>query len=373
MLIEIIGSTNGLSTREEILRYTQSHGRICYSAKSFEKLEQEEGTRIGERLLNSGHHSPFDHFVLGLELTDIPKIGAMVLNNEKMYTTSEKSARFTQMKLEKEQEELYNKWKKIFIDLIGKKYGFLSAEKIEKLAQENSRYLTSVFTPTHMTYTVSFRQLSYLVHWFDEFNPTSEFGLRVKEFMNDFNLQIKAMNIYEERLDPKIKRRRLSLFDERKDFAEEFGENYSTTYLGSFAQLAQAHRHRTIGYSIVGIDSLTGKIFVPPILNKSSYISEWIEDIHKEEFPQGLLIRIHEFGNYEGFISKMNERLCGNTQWETMDRTRKTLNKYLEHTNRGEVHVMLEPYSHGPKCTFPGVECKELCEFKKKLGLERLV
>ena len=36
----------------------------------------------------------------------------------------------------------------------------------------------------------------------------------------------------------------------RKDRKEEFGENYCTTYLASFAQLAQAQRHRTLIYEM---------------------------------------------------------------------------------------------------------------------------
>lgn len=373
MEIKIIGSTNGIKTKDDALRHAQSHGRVCYSAKSFEKLEQEEGRKIGEQLLNTGHHSPFDHIMFCLELSGIPKMGAMILNSERMCTTSEKSARYTQMKLEGEQEALYDKWKGRFEGLIRERYPQLDDVKIGKLAQENARYLTSVFTPTHMTHTVSFRQLNYLVHWFDRFQPGSEFTSEIKRFMDEFSSQIKDLGLYEERLDPAIKRRGLTLFADRDRFTEEWGENYSTTYSGSLAQLAQAHRHRTLGYSIVGVDEPLDHIFIPPILIDSGLEFEWKADTAQEKFPQGALVEIHEWGNYKDFISKANERLCGQAQWETMNQTSATLQRYLQNTRNADVYGELVPYSHGPKCTFPDAKCREPCKFGKELGLERLI
>ena len=72
---------------------------MCYSEKTFEEIIEEDSTKVLERLLNSGHHSPFDHISFNLEFSNIPKLGAMILNNEEVYTTSEKSARYTKMKL----------------------------------------------------------------------------------------------------------------------------------------------------------------------------------------------------------------------------------------------------------------------------------
>lgn len=64
--------------------------------------------------------------------------------------------------------DLYLKWQKIFEQLIFDKYGnekYFNASRIEKLAQENARYFLSVYTPTSLAYTASFRQFSYLYAW----------------------------------------------------------------------------------------------------------------------------------------------------------------------------------------------------------------
>ena len=68
--------------------------------------------------LTSGHHSVYDHPTYSLLLENVPKILAMVLNNEGMYTTSEKSARYTKMEPSEKELELYNKWYEIFKKLI---------------------------------------------------------------------------------------------------------------------------------------------------------------------------------------------------------------------------------------------------------------
>ena len=150
-------------------------GSTCYMADDFEKLYQkteENILKIANLVEQNGHHSTFGHSHLTLEISGLPKALAMVLNNEKEYCTSEKSARYTLMKdIEPSQQALYDKWKEIFKGKIDKVYGksqpFFDKDgkKSTKLAQENARYMLSVFTPTNMVYTTSFRQLNYLYHW----------------------------------------------------------------------------------------------------------------------------------------------------------------------------------------------------------------
>ena len=120
------------------------------------------------------------------------------------------------------------------------------------------------------------------------------------------------------------------------------------------------------------------EFFVPPILGGDpELVKEWEKDMSKvsEQIPQGMLINIHETGKYQDFISKATERLCEQAQWEIMDRTKKTLDKYIEGTKNTNPYVYSEllKYSKGPKCTFPGVKCKEPGPFGSKLALERLV
>jgi len=382
MEIKIIGSTNNITTKEKALAFASNCGAVCYSKEGFNELSLEKNQRILNRLLDSAHQSPFDQISFNLEFNNIPKMGAMVLNNERPYTTSEKSARYKKMKLTGSEQELYDKWMNIFDRKISKQYPSLGEIKIKKLAQENARYLSSVFTPTHMVHELSLRQVNYLVHWFNDFNVTEKntpFNIKLKQFMKDFNKGIvNDLKLFENRLDPRIKKRELSIFSKRDSFPTEFGENYSVSYEGTFAQLAQAHRHRTLDYQITNISSAIEepKFFVPPIIkNNSTLTKNWLKDMNsvQKNFPQGTLINIHETGNYRDFISKATERLCEHAQWEIMNQTKETLSKYHENTTSPYIKNELSHYLNGPKCTFPGVKCSEPGPFGKKLGLERTV
>lgn len=94
-----------------------------------------EGINQGlmDRMLNSGHHSVFEHVNFTFYFKKIPKMLAMVFNNEKQYSTSEKSARYTQMKgIPKKQRELYDKWMEILIPEIDKTYPMMRfTERVE--------------------------------------------------------------------------------------------------------------------------------------------------------------------------------------------------------------------------------------------------
>ena len=125
--------------------------------------------------------SPFDHFNLNFNLKGIEKAVAMVFNNQGVYTTSEKSARYTIMdNVPDHQKNLYEKWNDWFHKEISSRFpesDFPKLHKIgsdkksiaEKLSQENARYMTSSFTPTTMTHSVSWRQLNILYHSFGDF------------------------------------------------------------------------------------------------------------------------------------------------------------------------------------------------------------
>ena len=383
MEIQIIGSTNNIKTKEEALELSRSFARLCYTSKDFDEiLKEPDPTILIADLMRRGHHSVFDQPVFNFELKRIPKFGAMILNNERDYATSEKSARYTQMKVEGREKELYNKWMGIFQEEIKKNYPFLDEkqkDKTLKLAQENARYMTSVFTPTKMGHKLSFRQLNYIMHWFNDLQseePDTKFNVRVKAFMKEFNEKMDFL--YEPGLDPKLKLRELSMFSRRQNFAEEFGENYSTSYDISFAGLAQAHRHRTLAYSMQPIkDNFNFTFFVPEIISEESLRKKWVADLESvsENYPQATLVDVHESGSYTDFISKMSERLCGNAQWEIMNSTRQTLEEYLINIpfSSHEVYSELEKYSHGPKCSFPHAKCTDPCPFRKELGIARKV
>ena len=68
---------------------------VCYNKDDFNKLLNEDKEKTKKRAmmtLNNGHHSVFGHTHITLNIENIPRILAMILNNEKEYNTSEKSA-----------------------------------------------------------------------------------------------------------------------------------------------------------------------------------------------------------------------------------------------------------------------------------------
>jgi len=380
--IEVLGSTKvGYKlNKNDAINFSGKSAGICYLPDSIDSLfsESEEKTlKRSNMTLNSGHHSVFDHPTYNLILIDIPKILAMILNNEKMYTTSEKSARYTKMQPSPEEKELYEKWINIFKTEIENKYPNLSDKQALKLAQENARYLISIFTPaTTMEYSVSFRQLNYILHWFEDYiknAPDNDFTILLKPYLREFidNLQ----DVFVSELNTDVKERKISLFDERKNRQEEFGENYCTTYKGTFAQFAQAQRHRTIDYKISLLEK--PEFYVPIIIKGTKLEKEWINDISSLShlFPQGMLIQINERGTAENFILKCQERLCGCAQLEIMNQTLDTLNKYIEKakTTNSEVYEYLNQYSSGVRCKFPNFKCTSPCVWGPYKAKERLI
>lgn len=381
MKIKVFSSTKAgyVLPKEEALMLSGQNSGICYLPVTLEKLFSEPKKDTERRIngnIEAGHHSVFGHATYTLILEGIPKILAMILNNEKMYNTSEKSARFTKMQPSEEEKALYEKWLEIYKEQISKKYPMFDERNLRKKAQENARYLISVFTPaTVMSYTVNFGQLNYIINWAKDYiseEPDTAFSIKLKEVLKDFLKALPDLEV--EGLNSKMKHRKFSLFASRKERKEEFGENYCTTYLATFSQLAQAQRHRTISYEMTLLD--TPQYYIPPIIRGTELEEEWLKDISslKEFFPQGMLIQVNERGTIENFVLKCTERLCGEAQLEIMEQTNITMNKYLESVkNDSELYNYLLPYSKGARCTFPGWKCNKPCIFGGKNAFSRII
>ena len=371
MEIKVIASTKVgyVMPKDEAVDFSGKSAGICYLPDTVETLFAEAPEKTQRRAdgnIKSGHHSVFGHPTYNLSLEGIPKILAMILNNEKIYNTSEKSARYTHMEPSPQEKELYEKWIEIFKEQILTQYPKFEDKRALKLAQENARYLISVFTPaTVMEYTVNFGQLNYIINWAKDYIKNAEentFSIKLKETFKEFLAAMPDLEI--EGLDSRNKNRNFSLFAKRKNRNEEFGENYSVTYLASFAQLAQAQRHRTLSYEMTLLDE--PKYYVPPIIAGTNLEQEWLKDISslKEFFPQGMLVQVNERGTIENFVLKCMERLCGFSQLEIMKETKNIMNKYLEATkDKPELYQYLLPYSRGARCTFPGWKCDSPCVF----------
>ena len=173
------------------------------------------------------------------------------------------------------------------------------------------------------------------------------------------------------------KYRSLSLFGNNLDRNEEyFGNIYLTTYKGSFAQLAQAQRHRTIDYQIEMLGEK--EYFIPPIIEDDPMlVDEWLSDLESvaDKIPNALLVTVNERGTYENFLLKCKERLCSEAQLEIANQTKDTLDKYydaLVEKNHPLAEEMKQ-YTRGARCTFPEFKCSSDCKFKEGKTLVRKI
>ena len=358
---------------------------VCYMPATFDELLKEEKTKTVKRInqtKDSGHHSVYDHNNITLYLDGIPKIVAMIINNEKQYTTSEKSARYTKMQLTAKEQLIYDKWLEMFKNRIAKKYKaeypqFFTDGKIEKLAQENARYLISVFTPTSMVYTTTYRQFNNLIAFVESFikrDNKSAFELALVPHLEELAYKLKELPYCDEKLSENAKCRNFSLFAQNK-VEEYFGDAYATTYKASFAELAQAQRHRTISYSMRVLEN---EYYIPPIIQDSPDLCDlWISDIKSlgDIYPQATLLEINEMGTLDSFILKMKERKCTFAQLEINQVTNDTLKKY-EYALRLKIHSRAEElinYTKGSRCTFPDFKCTAPCGFALGINETRLI
>jgi len=390
------------------MSYQGQLGGICYSEEGLMASFKEDKEKTEKRvnmMTNGEHQSVFEHVNIGLYLQNSPKFLNMILNNEHQYSTSERSLRYTSIKegeLPNEMLELYNKWNNIFFIKIKEQYGHCKSDAaIRKLAQENSRYLMPVTISTEMVHTIPLAQLNrvvtYLMNYVDEGVDGIKDDLhnQMELDINHFICQLEHLGLIDERLLSNRKHRSLSIFGNNIRLNhEEYGNVYSTTYRGSFAEFAQAHRHRTIYYQMERTSYK--EYFIPPIL-KEDYLlmAQWQTDMEKVAkmgyIPQGEMIKISEKGTFENFVMKMKERLCSAAQLEVAMQTEKTrdnykngLNNKLINHNEDVDHPAtywehkdhldeLEKYSKGARCTFPDYDCPRDCKFPEGKILQRKI
>lgn len=353
---------------------------ICYMAHDIDRILNEDDSRTQNRInivKNSGHHSVFDHGYITLYFEEVPKAFAMLLNNEKMYTTSEKSARYTKMKTDGCEKELYDKWCNIFIELISEKYGnekYFDAKRIQKLAMENARYMLSVFTPaTSFAYTASVRQLNYMYGWFKNLSSSkSNILKKLVPYGDEFCKSLEKLGIIDNDLVKGGAHRTFS-FVASKNYKEVYEDVYSTHYDISLSGLAQAQRHRTLYYSIK--EYSTPKFYVPTILKSNPVlVDEWLKDLDsiKENIPQATIVKVYERGTYENFLLKARERCCTCVQLEVQGQTIKTMKKYASHTSQKDIQNTLTKLSSGARC-LNGYKCATPCAFADGIKLKRII
>lgn len=397
--------------------FTGKSAGICYMPDTYlsEGIQNEEAAleRSADNA-KSGHYSVYEHGHVTF-LIETNKMVAMVLNSMKLYSTSEKSARYTLMKPETELEEvMYNKWREKLKPVISAFYSDKKSKKdIEKLANENARYMISVFTPTVIEYTIPYNRAVLLCGWLNKlsdeyvmksctYTVDKPFGIEISSYMDktvsDFFLRLSAdlrelgseiaKLIDEDINEPTLVDHKDILdnieFINTKDYSEwerksYYYDTYSTNYYGSFAMLAQAQRHRTLHYTFSFANEYKKEFIIPKIIKDSPLEKEWLEDIRSIYdagiMPQGTLLVINESGRFEDFVLKAKERLCSRAQLEICDLTTKISKDFilyrsnLSHKNKKlleQLFVKEDKYNVCPRCQFIGYTCKEPCNMAKE-------
>lgn len=393
MSVEIRGIT---TTDKEVIKNTSikdleinggHSANICYTQKNYDEILKEPVEKTLQRAeANKGnrHHSVFGHDNIQLYFEGIPKIIAMLLNNEHEYNTSEKSGRYTTMFGSEEENFFYKKWQLIFEMEIKEVYPneeYLTDAMIGKKAKENARYLLSVFMRTKMKYTTSFRQLNYLYDftnkWIHE-ETTNPLKIALKPYLEEFKDVLYSTGFITSDIKD-YRNREFSLIKDDNTFDEHFSRSYSVNYDATIPALADLQRHRTLDYSLSLKEEK--EFYVPQIIRaKQDLVDEWLEDISSiSEFPQGMLVNVNETGKYEDFIMKLYERICTAPQLEVMQITKEVLSKYINTLSKSasendkKIYDELIKYSHGARCTFPGFTCTSECKFKEGINLSRKI
>lgn len=445
-----IESTDTDKMNENMTIFSGKAAGVCYMPDDYLSngiQNTEKAIKRAESNAKSGHHSVYDHAHISF-MVNTSKMMAMVLNSLGVYATSEKSARYTKMHPETKLElELYEKWTKIIREKILYKYPWLDdklilsrlKKKIEnidefnglnikviggtvitndiskseklleivnteiidsdtlpsaKLATENARYMISVFTPTTMMYTVSFRQAMLIIIYLKKLAEDckknssifySKLSKNAIELADSFENAIGTMRIKD------IKNQNIRLFgtcdENAPDIKQEYlGDSYTLNYKASLACLAQLQRHRTIRYSMFmgKIENMT--FYVPTIVKEYNLTDEWLKDIKSVSYcvPQGTLVDITEQGIFEDFALKCKERLCGRAQLEITRNTAESVIKFYKNSenlsicNKKLLYGMVNTDSNGntkvcARCEFPDFKCVEGCTWGRGEYLTRLI
>lgn len=359
---------------------------VCYS-KGYDKstidsklIDYEVNSKRFERVISTGHHSIADHASATVYLGGISKALAMLLNSLRCYTTSERSARYTNVSesCSSEERRLYDKWKNIIFDCINNNYTNIDEKRAVKLAMENARYMVSVFAKaTSMAYTASYRQWSYIVNWCDK--AIEEWRRSGTDFQKKLIPELQELRSFicgEDMLDGNvvddIKNRKFEFFgDDTDDCTNVYGRNYSIAYSMSFACLAQLQRHRTLEYTIdlTYADCDKQMFYIPEIIKSDpKLIDEWLCDINSVAglYPQGMMVKVRECGRVEDLILKAKERLCGRAQLEAMLSTKYVLDEIWKNADDSIKKYLYEYRTEKnewkAKCQMLN-GCMEPCEF----------
>lgn len=412
--------------RDEAVIFSGKAAGVCYMADDYMSngiQDEESALKRAKFNSKSGHYSVYDHAHFTFEI-ETSKAMAMVLNSTKLYSTSEKSGRYTSMSPKTEiEKKYYDKW----FEIIASQYRDIPDEyterEIEKLALENARYMLSVFTPTVMVYSLPFSRVILMCEWLDRLsksiNEMFQYRFIDKDNIISYNyflkIGIEANDLADKiretlnmsKTEPILKDHKdigISFYDkiatyERAELIEDelrvtFGPAWMNTYNKypnieihndmytltnsySFACLAQEQRHRTIDYRIINIEK--NSFFVPSILKSNTdLLSEWINDmrdlVDAGIVPQGCIVTVVERGLIDNFYLKCKERMCMRAQEEIRNATKDTVNRIYYHCinhdisstplTKARMRSMINKNTKlaCPRCQWKCYKCLEPCK-----------
>lgn len=380
--------------------FSGKNAGICYMKDGYfgtNVSDPEKAASRFDKIIPTGHHSIADHPHITLLFEGIPKITAMLLNSLGLYTTSEKSGRYTVMSEDDTNKPYYDKWNRRFIEMISEKYPQIEEKQREKLALENARYMLSVFAPTTtMSYTTTLRQLSYIIDMCERYLATApsgydetSFNYKLRVCVSELMESLKELGCYSEKITDN-KGRNFNFFAKQVHYPiwlseESFNESYVIKYRCSFADLAQEQRHRTIDYFMCCDDKTLSankgrdtEFYLPEIIDfyYKDYIQEWYDDLAtlRETYPIATKVDVVETGLISNFMLKCDERLCGRVQLETMRNVSTNLLRFVRTLHKSEFmrHELEKHFKDGkiiPKCG--NIQCKEPCVFGRMSALMR--
>lgn len=399
----IIGPHVPNEFKDDMVKIAGKAAGICYMPDDYLSNGIQNSSaafKRAENTANSGHYSTYEHGHVTF-IIETNKMMAMILNNMRLYYASEKSARHTVMKPETVlEQEMYDKWTTKFEKIISGLYSDIKSKKdIHELAMENARYMISVFTPTVLEYTVPFNRAVLMVGWLKDMatefinkselveTESKDFYQRLYSDCNELSCLV-AQEIGVTYNDPILTDHKnvrpeflIDDYEEISTSHEYFGDIYTALYKGSFAMLAQAHRHRTLQYTAYIPNINHREVYIPEIIRNTPHEIEWENDakklIKKGIMIQGILLYIKEQGSFKDFVLKCKERLCSRAQLEICRNTEMTLNKFIftsklmSKSNKELLNSIIDTKSEIiPRCGFKGYTCKEPCSLGKN-GLNR--
>lgn len=360
----------------------------CYSSDGMLALTKQPIEKAFNRANNcatSGHLSVFGHFMVTLELVDIPKALIMLLNNNHINNTSERSMRYTKIEeaCGEKDTALYNKWRAIFVDKFTETYGkkypeIFTKSVIAKKANESARYIVSSYYKSSMVYTNSIREFTYVSRCFDDILKQGDnmhpFYKGMRAQIEEFNSLLKQTGLVFEEFNDQGKKDFSLLSKDNKIVTPYYGDCIVDTYKMSLSCTAHLHRHRFVNMSIAFDEKPT--FFVPHILeDDEALVKEWIADCESQidVMPQALLVNINEIVPTNLIIKKYNERLCFHAQLEICDICLKQVQRILKNLdpNAKDIREQFEKIK-ASRCTW-GYKCSNPCGFIEGINCTRKI